>query len=155
MIILKRTTSNDKDFSRLTDCLDKDLRSRYGSTQDEFDQYNIIINLETVVIACIDTQPVGCGCFKIIEDDTVEVKRMFIEPAHRGKGIAAAILKELENWAGETGFSSIVLETGTLQPEAVQLYKKQGYQIIPNYHQYSGNYLSICMKKSLVRIIES
>ena len=131
MIILKRTTSNDKDFSGLTADLDKDLRGRYGSAQEEFDQYNIIVNLDTVVIAYNDHKAVGCGCFKVIEDDTVEVKRMFVATEHRGKGIGAAILKELENRAGEIGFQSIVLETGTLQPEAVQLYKKQGYQIIP------------------------
>jgi GNAT superfamily N-acetyltransferase len=149
MIILKRTNSNDKNFYSLTEQLDKDLKGRYGHTQAEFDQYNIISNLETVVIAFNGRQPVGCGCFKAIEDDTVELKRMFVTAAHRGKGIGAAILKELENWAGETGFSSIVLETGTLQPEAIQLYKKQGYQFIPNYGQYAGNELSVCMKKSV------
>jgi putative acetyltransferase len=149
MMTLKRTTSSDKNFYELIEYLDNDLQERYGSTQEDFDRYNIVVNLDTVVIAYENNQAVGCGCFKIIGDDTVELKRMFVESAHRGKGIAIAILKELENWAREIGFDSMVLETGTLQPEAIQLYKKQGYQIIPNYGPYAGNELSVCMNKSL------
>jgi putative acetyltransferase len=151
MIILKRTISSDKSFYELTEYLDKDLQDRYGSTQEEFDHYNIIINLDTVVIAYENNKAVGCGCFKIIDDDTVELKRMFVAAAHRGKGIGTSVLKELENWAGEIGFGSIALETGTFQPEAIQLYKKQGYQIIPNYGPYIDNELSVCMKKSLTK----
>jgi GNAT superfamily N-acetyltransferase len=64
-----------------------------------------------------------------------------------------AILNELEKWALEIGFNSMVLETGKLQPAAIQLYKKQGYQIIPNYNPYIGNELSVCMKKNLTKNI--
>jgi putative acetyltransferase len=151
MIILKRTTTDDKSFYELTEYLDKDLRDRYGSTQEEFDQFNMMINLGTVVIAYENNKAIGCGCFKVIANDTVELKRMFVEAGHRGKGIGAAILKELEIWAGDLGFSSIVLETGTLQPEAIQLYHKKGYQNIPNYSPFIGNELSVCMKKSLAK----
>ena len=89
MIILKRTTSDDKDFSSLITRLDLDLQSRYGSTQDEFDQYNVIENLHTVVIAYEDHEPLGCGCFKKFSDDTVELKRMYVTNEQRGKGIGA------------------------------------------------------------------
>lgn len=150
MIILRRTTSNDKNFYTLAKDLDKDLRSRYGNSQDFFDEFNVIKDLETVVIAFDQNKPVGCGCFKILENDTVELKRMFVDEGHRFKGIGVAILNELENWAREIGFNSIVLETGILQPEAIKLYEKSGYQIIPNYSPYEGNELSICMKKSLI-----
>ena len=150
MIILRRTTSNDKNFYTLAKDLDKDLRSRYGDSQDVFDEFNVIKNLETVVIAFDQNKPVGCGCFKILENDTVELKRMFVDEGHRFKGIGVAILNELENWAREIGFNSIVLETGIFQPEAIKLYEKNGYQIIPNYFPYEGNELSICMKKSLI-----
>ena len=152
MIILKRTTSDDKDFSSLITRLDLDLQSRYGSTQDEFDQYNVIENLHTVVIVYEDHEPLGCGCFKKFSDDTVELKRMYVTNEQRGKGIGALVLTELEKWIVELDYNMIVLETGTKQPEAIQLYKKQGYRIIPNYAPYTGNDLSICMKKQLLRI---
>jgi GNAT superfamily N-acetyltransferase len=151
MIILKRTKSTDKDFLELTMQLDIDLRNIYGSTQDEFDQYNSIIDVNNVVIAYENNIAVGCGCFKATVDNVIELKRMYVNSAHRGKGVGVAILTELENWAIEIGFNLMVLETGTLQPAAIQLYKKQGYQIIPNYDPYIGNELSVCMKKILTK----
>ena len=154
MITLKRTNSNDSDFSLLTMQLDNELKTIYGATQEEFDQYNEIADLQTVVIAYENNKPVGCGCFKQFDADSVEIKRMFVEPGQRGKGIGAFILNELENWAAETGYHSTVLETGTAQPAAVQLYKKLGYQIIPNYHPYIGNALSMCMKKLLAKNLQ-
>jgi GNAT superfamily N-acetyltransferase len=149
MIILKRTNSSDKDFLDLTKLLDIDLRNIYGSTQDEYDQYNGISNVGTVVIAYENNIPVGCGCFKATEDNAIELKRMFVKATQRGKGVGVSILTELEHWAIELGFHSMFLETGILQPAAIQLYSKQGYQIIPNYNPYIGNELSVCMKKNL------
>ena len=150
MITIKRTNSNDPDFISLVNDLDKDLWKRYGTAQLEYQPYNIIENLQTVVIANTENSPVGCGCFKKLETDTVEVKRMYVMPEQRGKGIGTLLMKELEKWARESGFEFIVLETGSGQPEALHLYKKQGYSIIPNYGQYSGMKESICMKKILL-----
>ena len=79
----------------------------------------------------------------------MEVKRMYTLPEFRGQGYAAKILLELENWAKELGYKSCVLETGKRQPEAIQLYKKNGYRIIPNYGQYKGIKNSICFEKIL------
>jgi putative acetyltransferase len=149
MIQLQRTNSNDKNFITLTSSLDKDLEMIYGDTQQQYDQYNIITNLTTVVIACENNTAIGCGCFKPIDANTVELKRMYVAPGLRGKGIGAMILKELELWANELGFCNMVLETGILQPEAIQLYSKQGFNIIPNYGQYKDNSLSVCMQKIL------
>lgn len=154
MITLKRTNSNDKDFSDLIKQLDKDLRTLYESSQEEFDQYNVIENLDTVMIAYENNEPVGCGCFKKFDVGIVEIKRMFVTKVHRGKGIGAKILYELEKWALEMGYHFTVLETGIKQPEAVYLYKKLGYQVIKNYEPYIGNELSICMKKILTFIKE-
>ena len=149
MISIKRTNSNDKDLFRLISELDKDLRSRYGAEQEEFDKFNKIENLATVIIAYSNNEPVGCGCFKKFDTDSVEVKRMFVDPDHQRKGIGLLILKELEKWAAEIGYRSMVLETGTRQLEAIELYKKLGYEVIPNFDPYIGNVLSICMKKEL------
>jgi len=102
-----------------------------------------------VVIAYYNEKPIGCGCFKAFDDGSVEIKRMYVSNEQRGKGIGAAILAELEKWAAELKMSSIVLETGNNQPEAVHLYGKMGYSVIPNYGQYSGMETSICMKKEL------
>jgi len=74
---------------------------------------------------------------------------MYVYPKSRGKGIATAILNELEKWAFELPFKKCVLETGKRQQEAIELYKKNGYKIIPNYGQYVGIENSICFEKEL------
>jgi GNAT superfamily N-acetyltransferase len=100
-------------------------------------------------VAYQDNVPAGCGAFKIFSENTVEIKRMFVDPQFRGMGIAQLILNELESWAVELGFATTVLETGQKQPEAIQLYHKAGYANIPNYGQYAGIENSICMQKLL------
>lgn len=148
---LRRTSSDDKDFHYLVEKLDKDLHDRYGALQDFYNRFNSIKNLPTVVIAYCDDKAVGCGCFKHYDEESVEIKRMYVSDEQRGKGIGAAILRELEKWAAELKVSSLVLETGNNQPEAVHLYKKLGYQVIPNYGQYSAmEETSICMKKEVI-----
>ena len=74
---------------------------------------------------------------------------MFVKPENRGRGIAGQILKELESWAAELGFRECILETGFKQPEAIALYKRSGYEVIPNYGQYAGIENSLCMRKSI------
>ncbi len=149
MLHLKRTNNQDPDFRYLIPLLDKDLRSRYHDLQNTYDQHNVIVNVDTVIIAYADEQPVGCGCFKKFDDSSVEMKRMYVVPDHRRKGISSAILNELELWAKENGFQRAVLETGNLQEEAIALYEKLGYQVIPNYPPYESMDSSICMAKQL------
>lgn len=151
LITLYRTNSDNKDFHLLVAKLDKDLEDRYNELQLFYRQFNKIDNNPTVVVAYEDDQPVGCGCIKPFDEESVEVKRMFVADEHRGKGIGAAILKELEKWAAELNYKYIVLETGNRQPEAIHLYQKAGYSVIPNYGQYAGKEdSSICMRKELV-----
>ncbi len=148
-ITLKRTNSSNPDFRSLTMLLDKELYDKYGDLQSQYDRYNHIIDINTVVIAYRDQIAVGCGCFKQIDDSFAELKRMFVKAEERGQGIASSILAELELWAKESGFAHSILETGDKQNEAIALYQKIGYVIIPNYGQYSGMESSICMRKKL------
>ncbi|MDZ4793850.1 MAG: GNAT family N-acetyltransferase [Bacteroidota bacterium] len=155
MILLKRTNSDDTDFHMLVQKLDKDLAARYGTLQAVYDQYNKIEDLSTIVIAYQNDEPMGCGCFKKFEIDSVEVKRMYVTEGQRGKGTGRAILAELEKWAAELGYAATVLELGNNQPEAIRLYRAQGYEVIPNYGPYIGMATSICMKKALALLTTS
>lgn len=149
MVKIIRTDSNNEDFQGLVKLLDADLAIRDGDMHGFYAQYNKIDAIKNAVVAYLEEQPVGCGAFKPFEDETVEIKRMYVLPEKRGQGIAAELLKELENWAAEIGFRATVLETGKKQPEAIRLYEKSGYESIPNYGQYIGLDNSVCMKKSL------
>jgi GNAT superfamily N-acetyltransferase len=104
-----------------------------------------------VVVAYEDMQAVGCGAIKEFAPGVMEVKRMYTLPAYRGKGIAAKVLGALEGWAAELGCEKCVLETGKRQPEAIALYEKSGYQMIPNYGQYVGVENSVCFEKKVRR----
>ena len=149
MLSIVRTTSTHNDFRQLTQLLDADLNVRYGTLQAMYDQYNVIESIETVVIAYLDQLPVGCGGIKRYDQTTVELKRMYVRPEHRGKGIAGRLLAELETWARELGFSAVLLETGRKQAEAIGLYTKHGYRQIENYGQYRGVANSVCFRKVL------
>lgn len=116
---IKRTNSNDKDFQSLVRQLDAYLAIIDGEEHSFYAQYNKIDMLQHVVIVYHDEIAVGCGAFKHYDDESVEVKRMFVLPEFRGKGVAAAVLNELEIWAAESGYHYTVLETGKRQIEAV------------------------------------
>jgi GNAT superfamily N-acetyltransferase len=146
-IIFKKTTSEDPDFHLLVVLLDKDLEVRNGAEQSFFAQFNKIDKIRHVVLAYVNNKPVGCGAFKEYDANTVEIKRMFVKGENRGLGIAAAILKDLELWAFSLNYTGCILETGKRQHEAIGLYQKSGYHVIPNYGQYENVASSICMLK--------
>jgi len=145
-----RDNSGNKDFTELIRLLDNELYSRYGVLQAQYNKYNKVDTIDNVVVGYIDSEPVGCACFKIFDEDSVEIKRMFVKPGFRGSGIAKMILSELEKWAVEKGFYKSVLETGIKQPDAIRFYTKLGYSEIDNYGQYIGNLNSICMGKRII-----
>ena len=151
MSFLKRTTSADIDFQNLVALLDRDLQIRDGDEHSFYAQFNKIDSIKNVVVYYEENEPIGCGAFKQWEPTIAEIKRMFVKPEHRSKGIASVILNELENWAIEIGFTACVLETGKKQPEAIRLYTKNNYAIIPNFGQYENVENSVCMKKELIR----
>lgn len=149
MLPFVRTNSSDADFIQLVQMLDADLAVRDGAEHAFYAQFNKVHMIQHVVIAYENNLAVGCGAFKPFDSGSVEIKRMYVLPAHRNKGIAVAVLLQLEQWAKEEGYSVAVLETGKKQPEAIRLYEKCGYSRIPNYGQYAGVENSVCMKKEL------
>lgn len=148
MIRMRRTTCLHPDFQMLIRALDRELRATNGDeAQDVLDRFNIITDIDTVVLVYAQDLAVACGCFKPFDNRSVEIKRMFVQPEHRGQGVAAALLTELEQWAGELGYTRVVLETGSRLKSAVRLYTRQGYERVPNWGPYIGIPESICMGK--------
>jgi GNAT superfamily N-acetyltransferase len=150
MVECIRTNSEHADFRKLVMELDADLSIRDGEEHAFYDQFNKIDKIKHAIVALNDNIPVGCGAIKEFSPEAAEVKRMYVLPAMRARGIASIILKELENWALELHFKKCLLETGKKQPEAIQLYLKNRYRIIPNFGQYQGVENSICFEKKLI-----
>jgi putative acetyltransferase len=149
MIILKRTNSGSSDFKELVRELDADLKIRDGGEHSFFAQFNKLDLIKHVVVAYDAMTPVGCGAIKKYDGNTMEIKRMFVPSARRGNGIASLVLQELEKWSSELGFEKCILETGQKQPEAIALYKKNHYMVIPNYGQYANVASSVCFEKKV------
>ncbi|WP_317173542.1 GNAT family N-acetyltransferase [Hymenobacter montanus] len=131
--------------------LDADLAVKNGADHQFYAQFNKTTGLNHVVVAYENEVPIGCGAIREYTPEAVEVKRMYVVPTSRGKGIATAILTALENWAAELSYHKCVLETVKKQSEAIALYQSRGYQIIPNYGQYKGVENSVCFEKELRR----
>lgn len=149
MITLLRTDSDNSDFAALVRLLDAELAILDGEDHAFYAQFNKIDKLRHAIVAYDEGTPVGCGAIKAYDDAAMEVKRMYVLPDHRNKGLASQVLAELETWARELSYQKCVLETGKRQPDAIALYTKSGYRSIPNYGQYIGVENSVCFEKSI------
>lgn len=150
MIYLKRTNSEDTHFQELVRKLDLELSVRDKEDHSFYDQFNKVSGIRYAIVAYEQNTPVGCGAIKEYSADTFEIKRMFVPLYKRGQGIASIVLRELENWSRELNYKRLVLETGKRQPEAIALYKKHHFKIIPNYGQYENIENSVCFEKLLI-----
>lgn len=146
---IKKTNSSDLDFVELVKLLDAELAVIDGDEHGFYSQYNKIDKINHVVLVYDGTVAIACGAIKQFSTTAMEVKRMFTLLNYRGKGTASMLLKELEKWVKELGYTECILETGKRQEDAVALYQKNGYHIIPNYGQYIGIENSVCFEKSL------
>ena len=81
-----------------------------------------------------DDEPVACGGFRRLRDDTAEIKRMYVAPDARSRGHARRLLTGLEDAARRLGYSRVRLDTGSTQPHARALYESAGYVEIPDYN---------------------
>lgn len=149
MVTIKRTNSEDPDFRNLVRLLDAELAIADGDQHVFYSQFNKIDKIRYVVLVYDNNIPTGCGAIKEFGKDVMEVKRMFVSPGKRNMGFATMILTELEKWASELYCTKCILETGKRQPDAIGLYKKNGYRPIPNYGQYAGVENSVCFEKEL------
>lgn len=149
MLKIIRTNSDHPDFIKLVKELDAYLAVMDGEEHSFYARYNTLDKIKHVVIIYDQEKTVSCGAIKEYDPFNMEIKRMYTAPDGRGKGFATMVLSELENWAKELNYKKTTLETGKRQPEAIALYKKNGYTQIPNYGQYAGMDNSVCFIKEL------
>lgn len=147
---LLRTNAKNRDFIYLVDQLDEELALRDGKDHAFYDQFNKLDDIKYVVLVFENEKAVACGAIKKYDASSLEVKRMYTLMEYRSKGLASLVLKELETWAAELGFSKCILETGIRQAEAIRLYLRNSYKLIPNYGQYENVVDSRCFEKNLI-----
>lgn len=134
----------------LTAQVQQEYVSRYGEPDDTpVDPSQFLPPGGRFVVGYVDLEPVAMGGFRSLGDGSVEIKRMFVAPAHRGRGLSRLVLGRLEELAAEMGADRIVLETGMKQPEAMALYASAGYDRIEGFGHYRDSPLSASYGKSL------
>ncbi|MEV4707090.1 GNAT family N-acetyltransferase [Actinoplanes sp. NPDC049316] len=101
------------------------------------------------LVVVVDGRAVACGAWQALEPGVAELKRMYVRPAYRGRGIARQLVVALEEEALAADRPVLRLETGTYLPAAIALYRSAGYVPIPVYGEYVGNPYSVCFEKSL------
>jgi GNAT superfamily N-acetyltransferase len=126
-----------------------ELSQRYGTPPSPFSPSDVLAPRTAFLIARLGTWPVGCGALRRIDDTAAEIKRMYVAPAGRRRGIARRILAELERRAADFGYLAVRLETGIHQHEAIGLYEASGYRRIPAFGHYVGSAISVCYEKAL------
>jgi GNAT superfamily N-acetyltransferase len=145
------TNGQDPAFVSLCTELDAYLNELAGGVENraQYVPHNKLDFIRDAFVTFDGETPVGCASFKRFDEDTAEIKRVFVKPEYRGRGIARAILALLEQAAKERGYARLLLETGAPLVAAHRLYLSTGYSIIPNYGPYADMPESICMEKRL------
>lgn len=140
------------DARRLVAALDAHLSNLYTPDQrfgPNLKPQQLAAGAGLFVVARSGGEAVGCGALRRLDGDTAEVKRMYVEPAARGQGVGAAILRHLEAAALELGARRLVLETGVHQAEAIGLYRKAGFTQVPCWGEYASAPTSVCFEKRI------
>jgi GNAT superfamily N-acetyltransferase len=131
----------------------EEMRGLYGGEADIGPVREAAMFIEPdgvfLVVRDDDGAAVACGGIARFDGERAELKRMYVVPAARGRGLGRRILVELEDAARGLGYTGVVLETGDRQPEALGLYESSGYERIPCYPPYDSRALSLCFEKRL------
>jgi GNAT superfamily N-acetyltransferase len=127
---------DDAEVQRLTTAQQAELRARYdGDTEPGTPPSAADVSV-VLVARDDDGTVVGCGALRALGGDVAEVKRMYVVPAARGRGVSKLLLTGLEDAARGRGWTTLRLETGPRQPEAIGLYEGAGYRAIPAFGAY-------------------
>ncbi|KQR08337.1 GNAT family N-acetyltransferase [Cellulomonas sp. Leaf334] len=142
---------DDPDALRLRTAQQAELLALYG--EEDIGHEMTGESIVAMLLVRVDGEPVACGAIRDASDElgdgVGELKRMFVVPAHRGRGHSRAVVRELEQVAQDKGFRRLVLETGVLQASAIGLYLSEGYRSIPNFGEYAVEAESRCFAKDL------
>lgn len=152
MITVSRETPRQDDVVALIHQSDALMQSLYPADS------NHLVDVEALArpqvhffVAREDGRALGCGAFVLGDAGTAEMKRVFVDPAARGKGVARLLMEVLEREAAKSGVITMQLETGIKQPEAVALYRRFGYVECGPFGNYKPDPLSLFMEKRLGR----
>jgi putative acetyltransferase len=128
----------------LRDAQQAEIAERYGVDDSEPGPKPTASDVTLFLVAFDGDEAVACGALRRLDDEHGEIKRMYVRPDRRGTGLSTLVLRRLEDAARRLGWTRVVLETGTEQPDAMRFYEREGYAPIPPFGYYVGSELSRC-----------
>ena len=150
---IRRRTLASPEAAQLIAALNAELTTTFpepGATHFSLSDAQVVAGDGAFLVAYLDDVAVGCGAVRRLDETTAEIKRMYVNPSVRGRGIGRALVEALEREARLVGVTTIVLETGTRLASAIKLYEAMGYAHIPLFGEYlSSPDTSLCFGKSL------
>lgn len=145
-VLIEGRPATDGELAALVVTQQRELREADGGLDG---QVTVMHDDASYLVVVLDGRVVACGAVQHLDAATAEIKRMYVRPAYRGRGIARQLLAALEEYALAAGHGVLRLETGTYLPAAIALYRSSGYLPIPVYGEYVGNPYSVCFEKRL------
>jgi putative acetyltransferase len=149
VIDVRAVAWDDPDGIALREAQQTEVSARYGVDDSEPGPKPSAADMTLFLVAYDGEEPVACGGLRALDASEGELKRMYVVPGRRGTGVSTVILQALEASARDLGWSRILLETGTEQPDAKRFYEREGYERIPNYGHYVDSVISRCYAKTL------
>ena len=146
-----RTDGKNEDFIENCRLLDMDLDRRVGKQikREKYEKFNQLDEIRETIVVYDHGRAVGGGAIRRYDDETVELKRVFVHSEYQGQGIGSRLVSLLIEWAAELGYRRMILETGELLAESCAVYRKLGFTVIPNYGPYADMPESLCMAKTI------
>ena len=142
------TDRSAPDFVALTKRFDDDLNQIYGEeVMKEYNPHNVLDGIFHSVVVYCDGEPAACGGIKRFDENSIEIKRIYVLPSRRRLGLGEHVIRRLEELAISGGYKRAVLETAVDMTAAQALYQKCGYQCMKNYGPYADDKLCVCMEK--------
>jgi GNAT superfamily N-acetyltransferase len=151
---IERTAIGSPTAQALITALNAELSALYcepGANHFRLDVEEVAPGCGAFLVAWRDDVAIGCGAIRTIEPGVGEIKRMYVKPEARGRGIGRAMVAALEAQAKALGLVRVVLETGERQPDAIALYQRVGFTRIAPYGEYAESPCTVCMEKVLGR----
>jgi len=151
-MVVEGTAFDSDDVTALVEAQQAEMRALYSGEADIGPTREAAMFVEpdgVFLVVREEGRAVACGGVCRFDGTRGELKRMYVVPEARGRGLGRLLLVELEAEAQRLGYAGIVLETGDRQPEALGLYASAGYERIPCYGIYATRALSMCFEKTL------
>lgn len=145
-MLIENRAETDPELAALLLAQQRELRDADGGLDG---QVTVVHDGARYLVAVTDSCAVACGAWQRLAPGVAELKRMYVRPADRGRGIARHLVVALERDALAAGYGTLRLETGTYLPAAISLYRSVGYAPIPRYGEYVHNPYSVCFEKRL------